>query len=146
MELTSTAFEQGGSIPSEHTCDGQNTSPPLSIGDVPERAVTLALVMDDPDAPGGTFDHWVVWNIPADTQHIPAGTEPEGVQGRTDFGNLGYGGPCPPSGTHRYMLKLYALDTELGLAEGSRKEDLEHAMEGHVVAEALLQGKYRRSR
>ncbi len=146
MELRSPAFEHEDEIPSLFTCDGSNISPPLQIGDVPEGAASLALVMDDPDAPGGTFDHWVVWNIPAQTGEIASGTEPQGVGGRTDFGRMGYGGPCPPSGTHRYMFKLYALDTVLGLARGSRKDDLEAAMQGHVLAEALLEGKYRRSR
>ncbi|MHC4480132.1 MAG: YbhB/YbcL family Raf kinase inhibitor-like protein [Planctomycetota bacterium] len=146
MKLSSAAFEDGGQMPLRYTCDGADASPPLEIEDVPEEAVTLALVMDDPDAPGGTFDHWVVWNIPAETTCIAEGTEPEGVQGRTDFGRLGYGGPCPPGGTHRYMFKLYALDRELDLSEGARKSELEAAMEGHVVAEALLQGSYRRGR
>lgn len=113
---------------------------------MPEAAAALALVMDDPDAPGGTFDHWIVWNIPAGVASIAEGTEPDGVQGRTDFGRLGYGGPCPPSGTHRYMFKLYALDEEIELREGARKPELEAAMQGHILAEALLQGNYRRSR
>ncbi len=146
MELKSPAFENGGAIPSRHTCDGADVSPQLDIVDVPEEAVALALVMDDPDAPGGTFDHWLVWNISAETTCIAEGTEPDGVQGRTDFGRLGYGGPCPPSGTHRYMFKLYALDQELDLPEGARKSQLEAAMQGHIVAEALLQGAYSRSR
>jgi len=126
--------------------DGQvaDVSPPLSIGGVPEGAATLALVMDDPDAPGGTFDHWLVWNIPATTSGVPEGAEPQGLQGRTDFGRLGYGGPCPPSGTHRYFFKLYALDRELDLPKGSRKPELEAAMAGHVLARAQLQGNYRR--
>ena len=146
MDLRSSAFEDGGNIPSLYTCDGQDVSPPLEIGDVPEGTVALALVMDDPDAPGGTFDHWLVWNIPAGTAEIAEGTEPEGVQGRTDFGRLGYGGPCPPSGTHRYMFKLYALGQELDLPQGARKSDLEAAMQGHILAEALLSGNYSRSR
>jgi Raf kinase inhibitor-like YbhB/YbcL family protein len=146
MELRSPAFEAGGDIPSRFTCDGANVSPPLEIEDVPEEAVAVALVMDDPDAPGGTFDHWLVWNIPAEVTCIAEATEPDGMQGRTDFGRLGYGGPCPPSGTHRYMFKLYALDEALELGEGSRKSDLETAMQGHVVAEALLEGRYRRAR
>ncbi len=146
MELRSLAFEHGGEIPSLFTCDGSDISPPLQIGDVPEGTASLALVMDDPDAPGGTFDHWVVWNIPAQTTEIASGTEPQGVEGRTDFGRMGYGGPCPPSGTHRYMFKLYALDTVLDLARNARKDDLEAAMQGHILAEALLEGKYRRNR
>lgn len=146
MELRSSAFENGGDIPSTYTCDEADVSPPLDISDVPEGTAALALVMDDPDAPMGTFDHWIIWNIPADTTQIAEGTEPEGVQGRTGFGRLGYGGPCPPSGTHRYMFKLYALDDKLDLAEGARKAQLEAAMQGHVLAEALLEGRYRRNR
>lgn len=146
MELRSSAFESGGDIPSVHTCDGRDISPPLEVSDVPEGTAALALVMDDPDAPMGTFDHWLVWNIPAGTTEIPEGAEPEGVQGRSGFGTLGYGGPCPPSGTHRYRFKLYALDQELDLAHGAQKPQLEEAMQGHVLAEALLEGNYRRNR
>jgi len=146
MELKSSAFEHGGMIPSAYTCDGRDVSPPLEVTDVPPGTASLALVMDDPDAPGGTFDHWIVWNIPPETRVFPEGTEPSGVQGRTDFGKLGYGGPCPPSGVHRYMFRLYALDTKLDLPEGSRKADVLKAMQGHVLAEALLQGNYSRKR
>lgn len=146
MELKSKAFEHGGKIPSLYTCDGRDISPPLEIKDVPKGTATLALVMDDPDAPMGTFDHWVVWNIPADTAQIPEGKEPKGLQGRTGFGRLGYGGPCPPSGTHRYQFKLYALDQEMKLAQGARKAQLEAAMKGHILAQALLEGKYQRTR
>lgn len=146
MQLKSSAFADGGSIPSKYTCDGQDISPPLQVSGVPDGAESLALVMDDPDAPTGTFDHWLVWNIPPDTTDIPEDTEPEGVQGRTDFGNLGYGGPCPPSGTHTYRFKLYALDARLDLAEGARKANLESAMEGHILAQAGLNGNYSRSR
>ncbi len=144
MRLSSPAFENGGSIPSVHTCDGRDTSPPLRIADVPQEAQALALVMDDPDAPGGTFDHWLVWNIPPETTEIPEGQEPQGVQGRTDFGKMGYGGPCPPSGTHTYRFRLYALDAELDLREGANKRRLQAAMEGHVLSEALLEGNYSR--
>jgi Raf kinase inhibitor-like YbhB/YbcL family protein len=146
MELKSPAFENGGKIPSRFTCDGADVSPALEISGVPEGTATLALVMDDPDAPGGTFDHWLVWNIPPQTASIPEGTEPQGVQGRTGFGKPGYGGPCPPGGTHRYRFKLYALDQALDLKAGSRKAQLEGAMKGHVLAEALLQGTYARQR
>ncbi len=146
MELKSPAFEHGGKIPSRHTCDGADVSPTLRISGVPEGVAALALVMDDPDAPGGTFDHWLVWNIPPDTAEVPEGTEPQGVQGRTGFGQLGYGGPCPPNGTHRYRFKLYALDEALDLRAGSSKAKLEAAMEGHVVGEALLEGTYARQR
>ncbi len=146
MQLRSPAFDEGASIPSRYTCDGEDLSPPLEISDVPEKAESLAVVMDDPDAPMGTFDHWLVWNIPPHTGEISEGAEPDGVQGRTDFGKLGYGGPCPPSGTHTYRFKLYALDCTLDLGEGKRKSDLESAMEGHVLQQASLNGRYRRSR
>ncbi len=145
MELTSPAFENGGMIPARYSCDGDDVSPPLRISGVPEGARALVLIMDDPDAPMGTFDHWLVWNIPADTTEIAEGTEPEGVPGRTDFGNTHYGGPCPPGGTHTYRFRLYALDRELDLPKGARKKKLLQAMEGHVLAEAVLRGKYSRA-
>ncbi|MFH1783422.1 MAG: YbhB/YbcL family Raf kinase inhibitor-like protein [bacterium] len=144
MKLTSSAFSDGERIPAKHTCDGENVSPSLSILDVPEGTESLALVMDDPDATIGTFDHWVVWNIPADVQRISEGTEPPGVQGMTDFGRVGYGGPCPPSCVHGYRFKLYALSKKLDLKEGSNKEELERAMEGNIIEETLLVGKYGR--
>jgi Raf kinase inhibitor-like YbhB/YbcL family protein len=144
MQLRSAAFEDGGSIPALYTCDGRDISPPLEFVDVPDEAEALALVMDDPDAPGGTFDHWVVWNIPPDAAGVLEGTEPEGVQGRTDFGRLGYGGPCPPGGTHRYQFRLYALDVELDLSKGATKDQLERAMSDHVIARAELMGNYSR--
>ena len=131
-------------MPSEYTCDGDDLSPPLSISDVPSNAKSLALVMDDPDAPAGTWDHWVVFNIPAATKEIPKGTEPKGTKGKNSWGRTGYGGPCPPSGTHRYFFKLYALDTALNLPEGAAKKELERAMQGHVVAQAELMGTYKR--
>jgi Raf kinase inhibitor-like YbhB/YbcL family protein len=146
MELKSPAFEHGGKVPSRHTCDGEDLSPALEIGGVPPGTAALALVMDDPDAPGGTFDHWLVWNIPPGTTEVPEGAEPQGVQGRTGFGKQGYGGPCPPGGTHRYRFKLYALDRQLDLKAGARKGQLEAAMKGHVLAETLLQGTYARRR
>lgn len=146
MRLTSPVFEHKGMIPAVHTCDGRNVSPELNIDDVPQGAASLSLVVDDPDAPGGTFDHWIVWNIPPDTRSIPKDSEPVGVQGRTGFGKLGYGGPCPPSGVHRYFFKVYAVDCEIDLPEGASKLELEGAMEGHVVDQAELMGKYRRER
>lgn len=144
MKLTSPAFAHNGQIPSEFTCDGSGVSPPLSISEAPKGAKSLALVMDDPDAPVGTFVHWVVWNIPADTKEIRKNSEPTGMQGKTDFGRMGYGGPCPPSGAHRYFFKLYALDAELSLPKGSSKKDLEKAMESHVIEKAELIGRYKR--
>ena len=144
MKLTSMAFENNKEMPSEYTCDGPNIAPELNIKDIPENAKSLALIMDDPDAPAGTWAHWVVWNIPPDTMTIKKGKEPKGTQGTTSFGRRGYGGPCPPFGTHRYFFKLYALDKMLGLKEGSNKEDLEDAMDGHIIEKAELMGTYKR--
>ncbi|MEK6808823.1 MAG: YbhB/YbcL family Raf kinase inhibitor-like protein [Nanoarchaeota archaeon] len=144
MKLSSSAFVDKGSIPKEFTCDDEDLSPPLVISDVPKNAKSLALIMDDPDAPIGTFVHWVVWNIPPETREIKKGGELEGIQGRTDFGRNGYGGPCPPSGTHRYFFKLYALDTILNLKQGSTKKDLENTMNKHIIEDTQLIGNYRR--
>lgn len=152
MELSSEAFEDGGNIPSKFTCDGKDVSPPLSLSEIPGAAASLALVVDDPDAPGGVFDHWVIWNISPDVGSIPEGvTADKSVeslganQGRNDFGEIGYRGPCPPPGpAHRYRFKLYALDDKLDLEPGSTKRELESAMEEHIVAEADLIGNYGR--
>ncbi len=144
MKLTSPEFMHNENIPKEFTCDSSDVSPPLVISDVPKNAKTLALIMDDPDAPIGTFVHWVVWNIPSDTKQIKKGEEPSGIQGKTGFGRGGYGGPCPPSGTHRYFFKLYALDAELGIPKGSSKKELENAMEGHIIGKTELVGNYKR--
>ena len=144
MKLTSTAFAHNSAIPSEYTCDDADLSPPLSISDVPSNAKSLVLVMDDPDAPVGIWDHWVVFNIPPSTKEIAKGTEPKGTAGKNSWGRTGYGGPCPPSGTHRYFFKLYALDTQLNLPEGSAKKDLEKAMQGHILEKVELMGNYKR--
>lgn len=144
MKLASAAFTDNGEIPSEFTCDGSDASPPLSISGVPQNAKSLSLIMDDPDAPGRTFVHWVLWNISPTTKEIKRGGEP-GINGKTDFGRFGYGGPCPPSGTHRYLFKLYALDTTLNLSAGSTKRELESAMSGRIIAEAELIGNYKRT-
>ena len=143
MKLTSFAFENGRYIPIRHTCDGDNVPPHLIIKDVPEGTASLALIMDDPDAPGRTFVHWVAWNIPPDKKEILEDEDLE-YQGMNDFGKREYGGPCPPSGTHRYFFKLYALDTELNLSESATKKDLEHAIKGHILAETSLMGLYKR--
>jgi|TARA_B100002003_G_C14057583_1_gene509216 Raf kinase inhibitor-like YbhB/YbcL family protein len=145
MKLTSSAFVHENSIPSEYTCDGSDTSPDLQISDVPENAKSLVLINDDPDAPVGTWDHWIVFNIPADTKEIVKGQEPRGLGGKNSWGKTGYGGPCPPSGTHRYFFKLYALDSELSLQEGADKAEIEKAMEGHILAQTELMGTYQRS-
>lgn len=145
MKLTSTAFSHNQSIPAKYTCDGQNINPPLSITDVPDNAKSLVLIMDDPDAPAGTWIHWVVWNIDPTTKEITENSVPTGViQGKSSFGSTGYGGPCPPSGTHRYSFKLYALDTTLNIYPSATKEDLENAMTTHILDHSELIGLYSR--
>ena len=144
MKLTSPAFEHNSAIPSEYTCDGADASPELNIADIPENAKSLVLINDDPDAPVGTWDHWIVFNIPTPTSKINKGQEPAGTPGKNSWGKTRYGGPCPPSGTHRYFFKLYALDTELGLQEGAAKADIEAAMEGHIIEKTELIGTYKR--
>ena len=150
MKLTSTAFGHQEKIPSKYTCDGANISPPLSISDVPSQAKSLVLIMDDPDVPkrlrkDGMWDHWVVFNIPASLTEIKEGEEPEGTHGIGTSNNLDYNGPCPPDREHRYFFKLYALDTELKLPEQAKKQQVEKAMEGHVLAKTELMGRYERS-
>jgi len=143
--FTSQAFPHNGMVPSEYTCDGANGNPPLTIRNVPAKSRSLALIVDDPDAPRGTWVHWVVWNIGTDTSEIPATSVPRGaLQGTNDFGKQGYGGPCPPSGTHRYFFKLYALDISPALNAGATKDQLEGAMKGHILEKAELIGLYRR--
>lgn len=144
MKLESSAFAHNGEIPRKYTCDGDDISPPLSVSEVPEEAASLALIVDDPDAPAGDWVHWVVFNIPASTTSVGEGSAPSGIQGTTDFGRAGWGGPCPPSGTHRYYFKLYALDTELDLDASTTKAELETAMTGHVLDRAELVGTYKR--
>ena len=146
MKIESSAFAHEGDIPSKYTCDGENVSPPLSISDVPKEAVSLALISDDPDAPGGNWVHWTVWNIDPAMGEIKEGEAPEGVEGMTSFGTNGYGGPCPPSGSHRYFFKLYALDTRLDLNSEADVGELENAIEGHVMEQAELLGRYTRQR
>ncbi|MFP4028917.1 MAG: YbhB/YbcL family Raf kinase inhibitor-like protein [Candidatus Brocadiia bacterium] len=145
MELSSRAFDDGGMIPSVYTCDGKDISPPLEISDVPPGTESLVLIIDDPDAPAGTWDHWLLWNIPPETQEIPEDTRPQSTAGTNDFGKREYGGPCPPSGTHTYLFKLYALDIVLNLSEGAKKQELEDTMEGHILGECVLKGDYSRS-
>ena len=146
MKITSSAFQEGGNIPSKFTCDGGDSSPPLRIAEIPSGAKTLALVVDDPDAPSGVFTHWIVWNISPQTNAIAEGSAPQGVQGTNDFGKSGYGGPCPPSGTHRYYFKIFALDRELDLPPGTKRSQLDAAMKGHVVAQGELMGRYSRKK
>ena len=144
MKITSSAFENNGMIPSEYTCDGSDISPPLIMSDVPQETKSLAIIMDDPDAPMGTFTHWLVWNISPQKKQFTKDEKISFPQGKTSFGSKSYGGPCPPGGTHRYFFKLYALDEVLNLKEGSSKAELEKAMKGHVISEAVLMGKYSR--
>jgi Raf kinase inhibitor-like YbhB/YbcL family protein len=144
LSLTSSAFADGEAMPVEHTCNGANTSPPLTITGVPEGAVTLALTVVDIDGPGGEFVHWTAWNIEPTVTEVPAGTVPDGaVEGQTGLGTPGYFGPCPPSGTHRYVFTVYALDAALELdAEASGLAELEAAMEGHILGSVDLTGTY----
>ncbi len=150
MELKSSAFEAGDLIPAKYTCDGSDVSPPLSWSDAPSGTRSFALISDDPDAPRGTWVHWVTWNVPATALSLDEGLPkqdslPNGMkQGTTDFRRVGYGGPCPPSGTHRYFFKLYALDTILNLPSSTTKPALEKAMQGHILKQAELMGVYRR--
>lgn len=147
FEISSPAFDDGGTIPVRYTADGADVSPPLLVAGVPERAASLALIMDDPDAPMGTWVHWVLWNIPPDVADIPEASVPEGAEeGGNSWGNVEYGGPAPPSGTHRYVFKLYALGTTLDLPAGTDKAGVLGAMQGRVVAEAQLVGTYSRER
>jgi Raf kinase inhibitor-like YbhB/YbcL family protein len=141
MKITSSAFQEGGNIPSKFTCDGSDTSPPLQITGVPSETKSLVLIADDPDAPSGLFTHWLVWNIPPQTNSISEGSAPKGVQGANDFGKSGYKGPCPPPGTHRYSFKIFALDRELDLRSGAKRRQLDAAMKGHVIAQGELVGR-----
>jgi Raf kinase inhibitor-like YbhB/YbcL family protein len=144
MKITSSAFQEGGNIPSKFTCDGSDSSPPLQITGVPSEAKTLVLISDDPDAPGGLFTHWLVWNIPTQTNSIAEGSAPKGMHGTNDFGKSGYKGPCPPPGTHRYSFKIFALDRELDLRPGARRSQVDAAMKGHIIAQGELVGRYAR--
>lgn len=144
MRITSSAFEHNSSLPSVYTCDGKGANPPLAIHDVPADAKSLAIFFDDPDAPGRTFDHWVIWNVDPSLTVIAEGGKPLGIVGKNSGGGNEYFPPCPPSGEHRYIFKLYALDTLLSLDVGSKKADVENAMRGHVLDFAELIGRYKR--
>ena len=142
MQLSSSAFKDNQAIPREYSCDGANKSPELLLSDAPAETRGLVIIVDDPDAPGGTFLHWLAYNIEP-TNRIPENAS-LGTQGANDFGNKGYGGPCPPSGTHRYFFRVYALDNTLDLPAGAALEAVEEAMKGHVLAETQLIGTYGR--
>jgi Raf kinase inhibitor-like YbhB/YbcL family protein len=146
LSISSPAFQNNQMMPRKFTCQGSDMNPPLQFSGIPNGTKSLVLIMDDPDAPMSTWDHWILWNIPADTAMIAEDSVPEGAaQGVNSWGNYSYGGPCPPSGTHRYMFKLSALDTRLGIDETSKKHELESAMQGHILAHAELIGLYRKT-
>jgi len=144
MIVRSPAFNHEESIPSKYTCVGDDVAPPLAIDGVPDGTRSLALIVDDPDAPSGTWDHWLLFNMPHDLTRIGEGDMPVATSGTNSWGNLGYGGPCPPDGEHRYLFKVYALDTMLELPEGSSKQEIETAMEGHVLEKATLMGRFKK--
>jgi Raf kinase inhibitor-like YbhB/YbcL family protein len=152
FEIKSSAFAENGAIPSKYTCDGLDISPPLSWKDAPAGTKSFALISDDPDAPVGTWVHWVMWNIPAAAASLKEGIDKSSSlsdgtkQGISDFKRPGYGGPCPPGGTHRYFFKLYALDTTLDLPENTTKAQLEKAMKGHILGQTQIIGTYSRQK
>jgi hypothetical protein len=143
ISITSPSFQAGGDIPAKFTCNGTNVSPELQISRVPNEAKSLVLIVDDPDAPRGLFTHWIVWNIDPKTTRVAENNAPTaGVQGTNDFGKRNYGGPCPPSGTHRYFFKIFALDIKLELKPSARRAELDAAMRGHVLAQGELMARY----
>jgi len=150
ITITSTAFSEGSMIPQNYACDGEDISPPLAWSGVPDGTKSLALICDDPDAPMGTWVHWVLFNIPAHIMELPAKIPPEKIiqngakHGINDFRKFGYSGPCPPGGTHRYFFNFYALDAQIELDAGITKAEFLKAMKGHILAEGKLTGKYRR--
>jgi Raf kinase inhibitor-like YbhB/YbcL family protein len=151
FQIASASFSPGGSIPKKFTCDGPDTSPQLSWKDAPAQTQTFALIVDDPDAPVGTWVHWVLYNLPANSKELTEGVEKQeqlsngALQGRNDFRKIGYGGPCPPPGNpHRYYFKLYALDSKLNLKAGATKAEVESAMKGHILGQTELIGRYGR--
>lgn len=147
MKLESPAFQNNAPIPPVHTCDSRDINPPLAWSGVPDSAKSLTLIVDDPDAPRGDWVHWLVWNIAPTETNIAENSVPAGAaEGTTDFGRSGWGGPCPPSGVHRYQFKLYALDTTLNLPPTTKKSGLLAAIEGHTLAQTLLVGKYSRQK
>jgi Raf kinase inhibitor-like YbhB/YbcL family protein len=151
FELKSFAFEAGGDIPKKFTCDGSDLSPALNWNEPPAGTQSFSLIMDDPDAPVGTWVHWVLYNLPASARQLPEGVPNDrelansARQGSNSWNRIGYGGPCPPPGpAHRYFFKLYALDTKTNLRPGATKQELERALQGHILAQAELMGRFRR--
>jgi len=152
IKIESDAFKYGEIIPVKYTCDGEDISPPLRWENIPEGTKSLVLICDDPDAPMGTWDHWILFNIPPDVKELPEGIKPleklenGAIHGKNSWKKLGYGGPCPPFGTHRYFFKIYALDTVLDLKPGATKKEILKAMEGHIIGCGELMGKYKRGK
>jgi len=150
LSVRSGAFENEGPIPQRFSCDGENVSPPVSWDGAPDETRSYVLIADDPDAPGRTFVHWVYYDLPSSVSSLPAGVaqeanpQPGGTQGENGFGEIGYGGPCPPGGTHRYFFRVYALDTELGLAPGATKQEVLERARDHVLAQGILMGTFAR--
>ncbi len=145
IQITSTGFKEGGNIPRLYTCDDRNVSPPLAWSGVPSKTMSLAIILEDPDAPSGTFVHWVLFNLPPGLSGLEQGKNGGGTEGINDFRKIGYNGPCPPRGSnHRYYIKVYALDQQLGLNGGATKAQLENAMEGHILAQGQLMARYGR--
>jgi Raf kinase inhibitor-like YbhB/YbcL family protein len=143
ISVTTPAFQAGGDVAAKFTCNGANVNPELKINGVPNEAKSLVLIVDDPDAPRGLFTHWIVWNIDPKATDIGENSAPAGgIQGTNDFGKRNYGGPCPPSGTHRYFFKIYALDTKLDLKPSARRAELDVAMPGHTLAQGELMARY----
>ncbi len=144
--ITSSAFTAGNAIPVKYSCQGDDISPPLAWTAPPSKTQSFALIFNDPDAPGGTWDHWLLFNLPAETRSLPeGGALPAGtLTGKNSWGRLDYGGPCPPRGTHRYFFKLYALDTELALSAGATKAELLAATDGYILAQTDLMGTFAR--
>jgi len=146
MQIKSNVFTDGERIPIKYTCDGEDINPELLFSDIPKDTQSLVLIFDDPDSPTGTWLHWTIWNISIDTHILPEGYRvADETEGITSFGNVGYGGPCPGSGEHRYFFKLFALDAEIVLPSGASRDELEQAMEGHIIDEAGLMGLYSRN-
>lgn len=144
LMVYSLAFSHKGHIPNKYTCEGQDINPPIEVSEIPESTKTLAMIVEDPDAPGGVFDHWLIWNI-SPNEAIAENSNP-GISGTNSFGKTGYGGPCPPSGAHRYFFRVYALDAKLDLLTGSDKQALLKAMEGHILAKGELMGLYQKKK
>lgn len=146
MKIENTSFKNGASIPSRFTCQGADVNPSLTIKEVPAAAQSLALILDDPDAPAGTWVHWLVWNISPQIKEILENSIPgNSVQGKNSWGRSNYGGPCPPSGTHRYFFRLYALDHIISISSSAEVKELENAMKGHILAEAEIIGTYKKT-